>query len=252
MNHTSFDGVEYVEAFEPLVADVEGVEIVLCPSFVAISSVAAALEESAIATGAQDLFWMPSGAFTSCISVEMLEAEGVEFVIIGHSERRARFGVLEIPTSTVGYFGETDETVNLKLLAVQPSSLIPILCVGETLGERNEGKTDAVIREQLAGALEGIDLWDRLVVAYEPVWAIGTGQTCDTAEAERVCGMIRRTLGELSSPDLAETVRILYGGSVKPANAADLFAQPNIDGGLVGGASLKPEDFAAVVRGALA
>jgi triosephosphate isomerase len=182
----------------------------------------------------------------------MLQDVGCSLCIVGHSETRGRFGKLEVPVTTLGYFAETDETVNLKIKALLYHNLCPILCVGETLAEREAGRTDEVIADQLRKGLEGIDGAEYLsaVVAYEPVWAIGTGQVCDTAEAERVCAGIRKVLAEVFDEDSAAAIRVLYGGSVKANNARELFAQPNIDGGLVGGASLNAQEFVRIVQSA--
>ena len=241
-----------VESFVLSVELHSKVEVGICPPFLSIPVVREWIKKTHILLGAQDCFWAEKGAFTGSISAPMLTDAGVTICIVGHSETRGRFGKLEIPESTIGYFAETDETVNLKIKALLYSNIVPILCVGETLSEREEGTTDATIQAQINGALAGIEGEELygLVVAYEPVWAIGTGKTCDTAEAERVCSMIRSTLEEKFSPQMAESVRVLYGGSVKAANAKELFAQPNIDGGLVGGASLDPVEFAAIVAAA--
>jgi triosephosphate isomerase len=223
------------------------VEILLCPAFVALQAVAEAIRGSELKLGAQTVFWRDSGAFTGQVSPTMLVAVGCEYVILGHSEARGRFGVTDpdLDASLLPYFSETEATLNRKLRAVLPHGLKPILCVGETLAEREAGQTEPVIRAQLEGALAGLasDELYELVVAYEPVWAIGTGQVCDADEANRVCGFIRQTLRELYDAEMAEFVRILYGGSVKASNAHALLHQPEIDGALVGGASLSAEEF---------
>ncbi|MBL8047853.1 MAG: triose-phosphate isomerase [Chthonomonas sp.] len=216
-------------------------DVLVCPSYTLIGSVVG----QGVAVGAQDIFWMPSGAFTSRVSASMLVDAGCEYVIIGHSETRGRFGKLEVASRTVGYFAETDETCNLKMRAAIAAGIKPILCVGETLEEREQGRTDAVIAEQLRVGLDGVDM-ATVIIAYEPVWAIGTGQTCDTPEAERVCAMVRAELGSAG-----EHVRVLYGGSMKASNAPELLCQPNIDGGLVGGASLVADEFLAIVAAAV-
>jgi len=183
----------------------------------------------------------------------MLTDAGCEFVIIGHSERRGRFGVPEAgtPLEALAVFGESDISVRLKTERALQDGLTPIVCCGETLDERRDERTDSVIQDQLEHGLGAIDAADagRLVVAYEPVWAIGTGEVCASAEANRVCGVIRAVLTRLYG-DTAQRIRIQYGGSVKPDNAAELLAQPEIDGALVGGASLKAEDFNAIIRAA--
>jgi triosephosphate isomerase len=223
------------------------VEILLCPAFVALQAVAEAIRGSELKLGAQNVFWRDVGAFTGQVSPPMLAAVGCEYVILGHSEARGRFGVTDpdLDASLLPYFSETEATLNRKLRAVLPHGLKPILCVGETLAEREAGQTESVIRAQLEGALDGLasDELYELVVAYEPVWAIGTGQVCDADEANRVCGFIRQTLREMYDAEMAEFVRILYGGSVKASNAHALLHQPEIDGALVGGASLSAEEF---------
>jgi triosephosphate isomerase len=223
------------------------VEILLCPAFVALQAVAEAIRGSELKLGAQNVFWRDSGAFTGQVSPPMLVAVGCEYVILGHSETRGRFGVADpdLDASLLPYFSETEATLNRKLRAVLPHGLKPILCVGETLAEREAGQTEQVIRAQLEGALAGLtsDELYELVIAYEPVWAIGTGQVCDAPEANRVCGFIRQTLREMYDAEMAEFVRILYGGSVKASNAHALLHQPEIDGALVGGASLSAEEF---------
>jgi triosephosphate isomerase len=212
-----------------------------------LQAVAEAIRGSELKLGAQNVFWRDVGAFTGQVSPPMLAAVGCEYVILGHSEARGRFGVTDpdLDASLLPYFSETEATLNRKLRAVLPHGLKPILCVGETLAEREAGQTEPVIRAQLEGALAGLasDELYELVVAYEPVWAIGTGQVCDADEANRVCGFIRQTLRELYDAEMAEFVRILYGGSVKASNAHALLHQPEIDGALVGGASLSAEEF---------
>lgn len=251
MNMTRPEAAAAVEALVRLVED-EPAEVGICPAYLSISAVQPLLRHTQIKLGAQDVFWMESGAFTGRISAGMLADAGCELCIVGHSETRGKFGKVEVAESTLGFFAETDETVNLKIKALLYHSITPILCVGETLAEREAGKTDEVIATQLRGGLAGIDGSEFYsgVVAYEPVWAIGTGKTCDTPEAERVCRMIRTQLAEILDEDAANAIRIQYGGSVKPSNAKELFAQPNIDGGLVGGASLVANDFAEIVRAA--
>ena len=246
MNKTRQEALDTVRQFETLVTGAESVEFGFCPPFVYLSELCA---ESNLNFGAQDVFWMPSGAFTGYTSAGMLTDIGAKYAIIGHSERRGRFGKLEVPSSTIGSFAETDETVNLKLKACLAEEIVPIVCCGETLAEREAGNTDSVIAQQIAGALDGISEFDLgpLVVAYEPVWAIGTGKVCDAAEANRVCAMIRSCL----PATIRDAIRIQYGGSVNPGNAKELFSQSDIDGGLVGGASLKAEDFAQVVLAAV-
>lgn len=224
------------------------VEVGICPTFLCLESLVEAAKTSTVGIGAQDCFWVANGAFTGRISATMLADLGVKYCLIGHSETRGKFGQLEVAESTVPYFAETDETVNLKLIALLKNKVVPILCVGETLAEREANTTDSVIANQLRGALDGLSgQLDSLVVAYEPVWAIGTGKTCDSTEAQRVCAMIRVVLGEFGAGES----RVLYGGSVKPENAKELFSQEDIDGGLVGGASLKADSFLQVIAGAI-
>ena len=229
-------------------AEIVHTEFAIAPTFLSISAVVDSTAGTKLGVAAQDVFWKESGAFTGFLSAAMLKDAGVTYVIIGHSERRGKFGKLEVPESTLGFFAETDETVNLKLKATLAAGLTPIVCCGETLAEREAGNTDSVIQTQITGAIAGLtdEELAPLVIAYEPVWAIGTGKLCDSTEANRVCGMIRGLLPE----SIRATARIQYGGSVNPGNAAELFSQSDIDGGLVGGASLKPEDFIQVIQAA--
>ena len=228
-----------------------GVQVVVCPPFTALSAVGESLAGTGVALGAQDMFWKDKGAYTGQISPRMLIELGCRYVIVGHSEPRGRFGVPEpdFDSDILAYFGDSDAAVNRKLRAALAAGLTPICCVGETLAERHAGRTDSVVQEQTTAALKDVSLEDalKLVFAYEPVWAIGTGEVCAADEADRVCGVVRETLSTLYGPDVAQAVRIQYGGSVKPDNAKELLAYPNIDGALVGGASLKAEDFAAII-----
>lgn len=221
------------------------VDVLVFPSFTLVPVLAG----QGVPVGAQDVFWADRGAFTSQISAPMVRDAGAVAVLIGHSETRGRFGKLEVPPSTVNSFGETNETVRLKIAAALKEGLSVILCVGESLAEREAEQTEAVIREQLVSALSGLSL-EEVTIAYEPVWAIGTGKTCEPGEAERICAMIRSVLASLGNAEAAEKVRILYGGSMKADNAAQLLAQPNIDGGLVGGASLVAADFKSIIEAA--
>ncbi|HRK20256.1 MAG TPA: triose-phosphate isomerase [Fimbriimonadaceae bacterium] len=252
MNFTQAEATAAVEIFLRHVEARTDVDVALCPSYLSLPRVRELVRDSHVKVGAQDVFWMDQGAFTGNVSAKMLYDFCVSYCIVGHSETRGRFGKLEIPDSTLGYFSESDETINLKLKALIYHSISPILCVGETLAEREAGQTDAVIQSQLKRAITGIEAAELYLfsVAYEPVWAIGTGKTCDTLEANRVCGMIRRNVAELLDSDVAEEIRILYGGSVKSSNSGELFAQPEIDGGLVGGASLDPLEFSRIVMSA--
>jgi len=249
MNMTHAEASAWVQSMVPRIAEATWVEVGVCPAFTSLHVVLGASSGSHLILGAQDVFWAESGAFTGSISASMLRESGVRMAIVGHSETRGRFGKLEVPESALRYFGETDETVNLKIRALNAHGIAPILCVGETLAEREAGRTDAVIAEQLRQALDGVEFGNG-VVAYEPVWAIGTGKVCDAAEADRVCGMIRATLAGILGEGSAGATRILYGGSVKASNSAELFGKPEIDGGLVGGASLIADEFAQIVLSA--
>ncbi|MES2465456.1 MAG: triose-phosphate isomerase [Armatimonadota bacterium] len=231
------------------------VDVVVCPPYTVFHAVREAIGDfDGIAIGAQDAFWKTSGAYTSQVSPEMLIDAGITYVILGHSETRGRFGVAEpdFTPDILRVFGETDATVNRKTRAAVTAGLIPIVCIGETKTEREAGHTDGVVQAQVTGALQGLtaETVAGIVFAYEPVWAIGTGLTCSADEADRVCGVVRQTVAALYDAATAEAVRIQYGGSMKPDNAADLLARPNIDGGLIGGASLKAADFAAIIQAA--
>jgi triosephosphate isomerase len=228
MYKTQAEAIEFLQGFTPLLNDTSiDREVVLCVPFTALVSLSQGLHGSLIRLGAQNVHWEKEGAFTGEISTAMLTEVGVRYVIIGHSERRQ-------------YFGETDETVNLRLKAAQAAGLIPILCVGETKQQRDLGETESLVFNQLEQDLVGVDQTN-LVIAYEPIWAIGTGDTCEAKEANRVIGLIR---SRLTHPD----VSIQYGGSVKPDNVDEIMAQPEIDGALVGGASLQPVSFARIVN----
>jgi len=239
MNKTAAEGKEFVEAFKPLVADIDSVEIVVCPVFTALNAVVKAAAGSNVKVGAQNIHWAENGAYTGEISAEMLKETGVDYVIIGHSERRQ-------------YFAETDETVNKRLKAALAVGLTPMVCIGELLEERESGKTESVMDTQLKGGLAGLsnDQMEEVVIAYEPVWAIGTGKTATPEMAEETHAYIRKVLTDMFGSDTAEKIRIQYGGSMKAANSAELIAQPDIDGGLVGGASLEPDSFAELIKNA--
>jgi triosephosphate isomerase len=255
MNKTVAEAMELVAALRPRVAEIAGVMVVVCPPYTALAATHTALSGSAIHLGAQDLFWKESGAYTGQVSATMLRDIGCAYVIIGHSETRGRFGVPEpeMTSEILAHFGESDATVNLKAKAALASGLIPIVCCGELLAERRAGQTDAVVRRQIERGLAGLtaEQVSSMVLAYEPVWAIGTGEVCASDEADRVCGVIRGQVRRQFGASAADAVRIQYGGSVKPDNAADLLRRPEIDGALVGGASLKADDFAAIVRAAV-
>ncbi|MDQ2733002.1 MAG: triose-phosphate isomerase [Armatimonadota bacterium] len=234
---------------------IRGADIAICPPFTALQSVAQELAGSGIHIGAQDMFWKDSGAYTGKVSGPMLKAAGCTHVILGHSECRGRFGKQDedITDETIRHFGDTNATVALKLRAALRHELGVIVCVGETLAERDAGSCDAIVDVQVHAALHGLQREDMktVTVAYEPVWAIGTGQTCDAAEANRVCGVIRHVIGRIFGDETAQATRIQYGGSVTAHNAQELLSQPEIDGALVGGQSLKADAFARIVQAAL-
>jgi len=252
MNKTIGEAVDFAERLRGEVAGMESVEIIVCPPYTAIYELARVLNGSNLGVGAQDVFWKTEGAYTSQVSPGMLLDAGCTYAIIGHSETRGRFGKVGegMTPVLVRHFGETDESVNAKLHAALDAGLRPIVCVGETIDERRGGKTDEIIGDQVEKGLGGLtpEQAAGMVVAYEPVWAIGTGEVCDSAEANRVCGMIRGVVRSMFGDPAADAARIQYGGSVKPDNASELLSQPEIDGALVGGASLKVTDFLAIVR----
>jgi triosephosphate isomerase len=233
------DAVKHVKALRPLVKDITGVEIVVAPPFPSIHAAADALRGSNVAVAAQNLYWEREGAFTGEVSAPMLKDAGAELVIIGHSERRT-------------LFGETDATVNRKIGAAFASGLTPIVCIGETLDQRERSETLDVLDRQIKTGLDGItaDQLPRLVLAYEPVWAIGTGRNATPAQAGEAHRHIRERLRQWFGADAAQLCRIIYGGSVKPENIRDLAAEPDVDGALVGGASLDVRAFASIVSGA--
>jgi len=226
-----------VKALKDMVNDVTKVEVVVCPPFISLHAVKEVLAGSRIGLGAQNVYWEKSGAFTGEISAPMLKSVGCTYVIIGHSERRT-------------YFGETDETVNKRVLAALSEGLKPIVCVGETLEERESGKAFDVIKRQITGGLANLSVEQMasVVIAYEPVWAIGTGKTATPAQAQEVHAFIRKLLNDLFGQTTAEATRIQYGGSVKPDNVTELMSQPDIDGALVGGASLKVDSFEKIIK----
>lgn len=241
MNKTVEQARTLVAEMLPGLQEVKSVERVLCPPFMSLMPVSAMLVGTEIGLGAQNVFWERSGAFTGEISPEMVK-EFCKYVIIGHSERRT-------------YFGESDETVNKRSLAALANGLTAIVCIGETLAENESGQTSQVLERQIKQGLKGIpaEQLKRLVIAYEPVWAIGTGRAATGVDANRVvAAMIRPVLREMYGKQVADGTRVLYGGSVTAANAVEFFSQPEIDGALVGGASLKAADFIAIVRAAAA
>jgi len=236
MNTTIDEAVELAKA---VVEECKGrgdVEVAVCPPYISLSAVAQAIKGSGIKLGAQDVHWEASGAYTGKISVDMLKSVGCEYVIIGHSEQRQ-------------YFGETDESVNKKVKAVLAGGLKPIICVGELLAERENGLTEKVVEKQVVGAYKDLSKEDALktIIAYEPVWAIGTGKTATPEQADDVHLFVRKVLEKLYDKDLAQKLVIQYGGSMNPKNAKELLAKVNVDGGLIGGASLKPDQFKGVV-----
>lgn len=236
MNNTKAQAEELITALKPLVADAEA-EVVICVPYTCIEKAAELTKGSNIRVGAENVAWADKGAFTGEISAEMLKEVGAEYVVIGHSERRQ-------------YFGETDKTVNMRTVQALKNGLLPIVCVGETLEEREGNKTEAVCKRQVEGAFEGISAADmaNVVIAYEPVWAIGTGKTATAEQANDTIKYIRGVVASLYGGAVAEGVRIQYGGSMNPKNASELMAMSDIDGGLIGGASLKAEDFSKVVK----
>ena len=252
LNLTNREAVAAVETFIRHVSAKSNVDVVVCPTFVSLCRVRDLIKDTHVKLGGQDVFWIDQGAYTGKVGPKMLLDAGASFCLVGHSETRGRFGASDLEAGLDAFFTETDRTVNLKIRALLYQAMNPILCVGETLSEREAGTTEAVIRAQLEGALKGIDPSELFffVVAYEPVWAIGTGKVCEAAEAGRIAAFIRKTLGALLGPEVAEEIRVLYGGSLKPANCEEIFAQPDIDGGLVGGASLDPKEFSRIVMSA--
>ncbi len=239
MNLDRAAAVALAKAVVEQAASVSGVELAVCPPFVYLDCVGKVVAGSAVALGAQNMYHQPNGAYTGEVSASMLCDLGCKYVILGHSERRH-------------ILGETDQQINKKVHAALAAGLSPIVCVGETLEEREAGRTLAVIREQFEGSLAGLsaEQMQKVVIAYEPVWAIGTGKVATPQQAQEVHGELRKLLAERYNHQLAEAVRIQYGGSVKPENAAELLQQPDIDGALVGGASLKADQFMGIVAGA--
>ncbi|MEJ7585918.1 MAG: triose-phosphate isomerase [Acidimicrobiales bacterium] len=241
MHHNHFEALQMVQKLSYILDrdDHEAVDVSVHPPFTDLRTVQTAIETDRmeIILGAQHCHWEDKGAFTGEVSPAMLAKLNVAYVIVGHSERRE-------------LFGETDELVNRKVMAVLRAAMTPIMCVGETLAEREAGETDGKVTTQVRAGLAGVaaDAVAGLVIAYEPIWAIGTGRTASAEDAQAVCALVRTTVADVAGTDAARAVRVQYGGSVKAANAAELMAQPDIDGGLVGGASLDPNDFAGIVR----
>ena len=241
MFKTISEAADFAQGLKSKVSDVTDREIIVCPTYPALETTAKVIQGTNIKLGAQNMFWEDEGAYTGEVSAPMLKAAGCTYVIIGHSERRQ-------------YFGETNETVNKKLFAALKHNLIPIVCIGETLEQREKNETFKVIEKQVREGFKELGAgdpsislgasWGKIVIAYEPVWAIGTGKTATPEQAQEVHAYIRKLLPK----EVANDIRILYGGSVKPDNVKDLMAQPDIDGGLVGGASLKIDSFVALVK----
>ena len=236
MNNTIAAGVQLVKDLAPLVAGAEA-DVVVCPTATALAAVVEACKGTNIHVGSQNVHWEANGAYTGELSTEMLKEIGVEYAVIGHSERRE-------------YFGETDEGVNKRSRAAFAAGITPIICCGETLETREAGTTNDFVGKQIKAALAGFtaDEVGQLVIAYEPIWAIGTGKTATFEQAEEVCEFIRQTIAADFGKDAADKVRIQYGGSVKPTTIEGLMQKPNVDGALVGGASLKADDFSKIVK----
>jgi len=240
MNKTVAEGLDLVAGIKRDLSNVKEVDIVVCPPFTALSEVSKAILNTNVRLGAQNMSEHNSGAFTGEIAAGMLKEFSVRYVILGHSERRQ-------------YQKESDDLISKKAIAAHGASLKPIVCVGETLAEREAGKTEKVLATQVRGSLAGLSQQqvEETVVAYEPVWAIGTGKTATTEQAQEVHVFVRRLLGEIFGETVARRVRIQYGGSVKPSNARELMSQPDVDGALVGGASLEVRGFADIVKNSI-
>lgn len=236
MNKTPGEAVHLAHAIADAVAGFTNVDCVVCPPFVALSAVGVALQGTTVALGAQNVHWADNGAYTGEISAPMLK-ELASYVIIGHSERRQ-------------YFAETDESVNKKIHAVLAHGLTPILCVGESLGQNQAGETQAIVSMQVEAALQGLsaEQVQALIIAYEPIWAIGTGLAATAEQAGSICGLVRKVVAALYGQAVADTVRVLYGGSTNEKNIGEIMQQPDIDGALIGGASLKVESYGSMAR----
>ena len=240
MNKTPSETKAFAEQFKAILPKTKWCDIVVCVPTVDLSAAVRAFKDSRIAVGAENVYFEKSGAYTGEISADMLADLGVRYVIVGHSERRA-------------LFGETDEIVNKKVLAALEAGLNPIICVGESLAQREMGVTMELIALQVKSALAGVsaEQMRRCVIAYEPIWAIGTGKTATADDAQEVCGAIRKTLAEVFGQQTADGIRVLYGGSAKPENVAGFLEKEDVDGALVGGASLKADSFSAMVKAAM-
>ena len=237
MNTTLPDAVELAKGVVAAVGSNTDVDIAVCPPYVNLSSVYEVIKDSNIKLGAQDVHWEKHGAYTGKICCGMLKSVGVTYVIVGHSEQRT-------------YFHETDETVNKKIKAVLAAGLLPIICIGETLDERKSGRMETVVETQTRGTFADIAKEDALkcTIAYEPVWAIGTGETATPQQADEAHRFVRNIVADIYDEETAESIRIQYGGSMKPGNAKELLALPDVDGGLIGGAALKADSFAGIVN----
>lgn len=248
MNKTVAEGVALAKALAEKIASLSGPEVVVCPPATALYAVGQDIAGTKLALGAQDIFWEAKGAYTGMLAPEMLKDVSCSYVIVGHSERRGRFGKSDLTPELLSVFGDNDTTVNRKAQVALANDLKPIICVGETLAERQAGNTDSVIAAQLEKALQGLsaDAADLIVAAYEPVWAIGTGETCDPIEANRVIAMMRGVVATVMGDEAAAKMRLLYGGSVTADNSDVIMEQSDIDGVLVGGASLDAEKFARI------
>jgi triosephosphate isomerase len=240
MNKTRPETTDLIGKLKPVAEKTDGVEVVVCVPYTDLETAVSAAKGTNIKVGAQNVHYEKSGAFTGEVSADMLKEIGVEYVVIGHSERRQ-------------FFGETDETVNKRTKAALSAGLVPIVCVGELLWERETDITEEVVSRQIKLGLYGISADDaeKIIIAYEPVWAIGTGKTATSEQAEEACSLIRERLAKLYGEKSAEKITIQYGGSMNSANAAQLLSKPNVDGGLIGGASLKPDDFGAIINAAV-
>ncbi len=240
LNKNTAEAIELVSGIKEKASKITDVDIVVCPVFTVLSEVGKIVKDSNVGLGAQDVYWQDSGAFTGEISAPFLKDVGCQYVIIGHSERRQ-------------YFSETNETVNNKIKAALAHGLTPIVCIGENLEEREAGKAFDVIKDHIENSLKGFtpDEMKKMVIAYEPVWAIGTGKTATPEQAQEVHAFIRDLLKAMHNEQVAQSIRIQYGGSVKPENAKELIGQKDIDGALVGGAGLKADSFIGIIEGCL-
>ena len=237
MNTTLEDAVALAKDIVSLVGSQDNVDVAICPPFISLAAVSEVVQGSTVKLGAQDVHWEKHGAYTGKICCGMLKSVGVTYVIIGHSEQRS-------------YFNETDETVNQKVKATLAAQLLPIICVGETIEERKGGQMETVVETQVRGAFGSIEKEEALkcTIAYEPVWAIGTGETATPGQANDAHAFIRKILADIYDEEVAQALRIQYGGSMKPSNAKELLSQPEVDGGLIGGAALKAESFEGIIN----